>query len=51
MTEQTETPDVLAAVNGLLSRAADLLMESHAPTEEGYEAEREILQHIARARP
>lgn len=49
MSEQTEAPDVLTAVNGLLSRAANLLTESHAPTEEGYEAEREILQHIARA--
>lgn len=47
--ESNETPDVLTAVNGLLSEAADLLTEPHAPTEEGYEVEREILQHIARA--
>lgn len=47
--ESEDAPNVLAAVSGLLSEAADLLAESHAPTEEEDEAEREILHHISKA--
>lgn len=55
MSEQSKVPrsneatGVLTSVNRLLSEAADLLTESHAPTAEGFEAEREVLQHITRA--
>lgn len=47
--EQDQAPDVLTAVNRLLSRAADLLSESHPPTEEQDQAERAAANLIARA--